>query len=259
MSRFVDKLKRVSQAVPQSMGFRSAQPVSVKPRILLIASLAQADIDGLAERVAGADAGLLPITKLTGANALGKVSQAVSDIPWGGWLRDIAEGEVERVTTIGFDFVVFPPASTPLATLKDDKVGKILEVGTSLSEGLLRAVDALPVDAVLVADEQKGEYFLTWQHLMFFQRCADSLTKPLLVSIPPNVSANELQALWGAGVNGVVVGVGAGQPTERLKELRQVIDKLVFPSQRKRRKAEALLPYTSISGEMEIAIEEEEE
>lgn len=259
MSRFVDKLKRVSQAVPQSMGFRSAQPVSVKPRILLIASLAQADIDGLAERVAGADAGLLPITKLTGANALGKVSQAVSDIPWGGWLRDIAEGEVERVTTIGFDFVVFPPASTPLATLKDDKVGKILEVGASLSEGLLRAVDALPVDAVLVADEQKGEYFLTWQHLMFFQRCAHSLTKPLLVSIPPNVSANELQALWGAGVNGVVVGVGAGQPTERLKELRQVIDKLVFPSQRKRRKAEALLPYTSISEEMDIATEEEEE
>ena len=259
MSRFVDKLKRVSQAVPQSMGFRSAQPVSVRPRILLIASLAQADIDGLADRVAGADAGLLPITKLTGANALGKVSHAVSDIPWGGWLRDIAEGEVERVMKIGFDFVVFPPASTPLATLKDDKVGKILEVGASLSEGLLRAVDALPLDAVLVADEQEGEYFLTWQHLMFFQRCADSLTKPLLVSIPPNVSANELQALWGAGVNGVVVGVGAGQPTERLKELRQVIDKLVFPSQRKRRKAEALLPYTSISREPDIATEEEEE
>ena len=259
MSRFVDKLKRVSQAVPQSMGFRSAQPVSVKPRILLIASLAQADIDGLAERVAGADAGLLPITKSTGVDSLAKVSQAVSDIPWGGWLRDIAEVEVERVTTIGFDFVVFPPASTPLATLKDDKVGKILEVGASLSEGLLRAVDALPVDAVLVANEQKGEYFLTWQHLMFFQRCADSLTKPLLVSIPPNVSANELQALWGAGVNGVVVGVGAGQPTERLKELRQVIDKLVFPSQRKRRKAEALLPYTSISREPDIATEEEEE
>jgi hypothetical protein len=260
MSRFVDKLKQVSQAVPQSMGFRSAQPVSVKPRILLIASLAQADIDDLADRVAGADAGLLSITKLSsGANALGKVSQAVSDIPWGGWLRDIAEGEVERVTKTGFDFVVFPPASTPLATLKDDKVGKILEIGATLSEGLLRAVDALPVDAVLVTNEQEGEYFLTWQHLMFFQRCADLLSKPLLVSIPSKVSANELQALWEAGVNGVVVGVGTGQPVERLRELRQVIDKLVFPPQRERRKTEALLPYTSISGELDITTEEEEE
>jgi len=259
MSWFVDKLKQVSQAVPQSIGFRSAQPVSVKPRILLVASLAQANIDDLADRVAGADAGLLPITKSTGVGSLAKVSQAVSDIPWGGWLRDIAEGEVERVTKTDFDFVVFPPASTPLATLKDDKVGKILEIGASLSEGLLRAVDELPVDAVLVADEQKGEYFLTWQHLMFFQRCANSLSKPLLVSIPLNVSTNELQALWKAGVNGVVIGVEAGQPTERLKELRQVIDKLVFPSQRERKKAEVLLPYTSISGEMDIATEEEEE
>lgn len=259
MSQFIDKLKKVSQAVPQSIGFRSAQPVSVKPRILLIASLAQADINDLADRVAGADAGLLPITKSTRADSLAKVSQAVSDIPWGGWLRDIASGETERVTKIGFDFVVFPPASTPLATPKDNKVGKILEVGASLSEGLLRAVDALPVDAVLVTNEQEGEYFLTWQHLMFFQRCADLLSKPLLVSIPSKVSANELQALWEAGVNGVVVGVGAGQPVERLKELRQVIDKLVFPPQRERRKTEALLPYTSISGELDITTEEEEE
>ena len=259
MSQFIDKLKQVSQAVPQSMGFRSAQPVSVKPRILLIASLAQADINDLADRVAGADAGLLPLTKSTGADSLAKVSQAVSDIPWGGWLRDIASGETERVTKIGLDFVVFPPASTPLATLKDNKVCKILEIGATLSEGLLRAVDALPVDAVLVTNEQEGEYFLTWQHLMFFQRCADLLSKPLLVSIPSKVSANELQALWEAGVNGVVVGVEAEQPVERLKELRQVIDKLVFPPQRERRKTEALLPYTSISGELDITTEEEEE
>jgi hypothetical protein len=258
MSRFVDKLKRVSQAVPQPMGFRAAQPTPDKPGILLIASLAQADVDGLADRVAGADAGLLHIAKLSsGAKALGKVSQAASDIPWGGWLGGIAEGEVEPMSKVGFDFVVFPPASTSLAILKDDKVGKILEVRASLSEGLLPAIDELPVDAVFVASEQEGEYFLTWHHLMFFQRCADLLTKPLLVSIPSNVSANELQALWEAGVNGVVVGVGAEQPTERLKELRQVIDKLVLTPRRKPRKAEPLLPHTYISEEADIATEEE--
>ena len=112
------------------------------------------------------------------------------------------------------------------------------------------------MDAVLVASEQEGES-LTWQHLMFFQRCADLLTKPLLVSIPSNVSANELQALWEAGVNGLVVETGAGQPSERLKELRRAIDKLVFTAPRKPRKAEPLLPYPS--GETSIATEEEEE
>ena len=258
MSRFVDMLRRVSKTVPQSMGFRSTQPVSVEPRMLLVASIAQADIEDLAERVAGADAGLLHITRLSsGADALGKVSQAVPDIPWGGSLRNIAEVEVERMMKSGFDFVVFPPAGTPLATLKDDKVGKILEVETSLSEGLLRAVDDLPLDAVLVPNEQDGEYFLTWQHLMSFQRCANLLTKPLLVYLPSDVSANELQALWEAGVNGVVVGVETGQSVGKFKELREVIGKLVFPSQRKQGKAEALLPHIHVSEEAKVDAEDE--
>lgn len=257
MSRFIDKLKRVSQVTPQPMGFRAAQSASGKPRILLTASLAQADIDSVADRVAGADAGLLRIGRLSsGAKAFGKVSQTVSDIPWGGWLEDIAEGEVERIAKIGFDFVVFSDR-TPLAILKDEKVGKILEVRESISEGLLPAIDGLPVDAVLVAGEQAGEYALTWQHLMFFQRCADLLTKPLLVSVPSNVSANELQALWEAGVSGVVVSVSTEQPVGRLAELFQIIDKLVLPSKRKPRKTEAILPPTYVSEETDIDIEEE--
>jgi hypothetical protein len=92
---------------------------------------------------------------------------------------------------------------------------------------------------------------------MLFQRFADLLTKPLLASIPSNVNANELQALWEAGVDGVVIEVGAGQPTDRLKKLHQVIDKLAFPSQRKRGKVEALLPH--IARETSIVTEEDEE
>jgi len=115
MSQFIDKLKRVSQATPQPMGFRAAQPISDKPGILLIASLAQADIDSLADRVAGADAGLLRIAKLSsGTKALGKISQATPDIAWGGWLEGITEGQVEQMTKADFDFVVFPPARSLL-------------------------------------------------------------------------------------------------------------------------------------------------
>ena len=255
MSRFIDKLNQVSRVVPQSMGFRKAQPVSEKPKILLIASLAGAG--GLANYVAGADAGLLRIPKLSsGAKTLREMSQAAPDIPWGGWLRNIGQGGIKQMAKAGCDFVVFPAANTPLALLQNDEIGKILEVESSLSEGLLRAVNELSIDAVLIAAEQEGEYFLTWHHLMLFQRFADLLTKPLLASIPSNVTANELQALWEAGVDGVVIEVGAGQPVERLKELRQTIDKLVFPSQRKRGKAEALLPH--IGREASIVTEEEE-
>ncbi|MBA7518007.1 hypothetical protein ES705_10072 [subsurface metagenome] len=257
MSRFIDKLNQVSRVVPQSMGFMKAQPVSEKPKILLIASLAGAGVGGLADYVAGADAGLLRIPKLSsGAKTLKKMSQAAPDIPWGGWLRNIDQNGIKQMAKAGCDFVVFPAANTPLALLQNDEIGKILEVEPSLSEGLLRAVNELSIDAVLIAGEQGESHFLTWHHLMLFQRFADLLTKHLLASIPSNVTANELQALWEAGVDGVVIEVGAGQPVERLKELRQTIDKLVFPSQRKRKKAEVLLPY--ISRETGIVSEDEE-
>ena len=257
MSRFIDKLNQVSKAMPQPMGFGVAQPVSPELKLLLIASLAQANADGLAEHVAGADAGLLTISTLSsGAKTLQEICQVASDIPWGVWLRDIDRGEIKQIVEVGCDFVVFPAANTALAILQDDELGKILQVEASVGEGLLRAVDELPVDAVLINGEQEGEYFLTWHHLMLFQRFADLLTKPLLVCIPSNVTANELQALGEAGVDGVIVEVGVGQPAGRLNELRQTIDKLTFPLPRKRGEAKALLPY--ISRETGIVTEEEE-
>ena len=258
MSRFIDRLKWVSQAVPQPMGFLTAQPVSARPKMQLVASLAEGNIDSLADYVAGADAGLLHISKSgPDAKTLKKISRAISEIPWGGWLGDGTQGEIRQMTKYGCDFVVFPAASTSLAIPQDDKVGKILQVEASLSEGLLRAVNQLPVDAVLVAAEQEGKYAPTWYQLMLFQRFASLLTKPLLVSIPPNVTGNELQLLWEAGVDGVVVEAELEQPAGELKGLRQVIDELTFPTPRKQEKAEALLPL--VDRETGTVAEDEEE
>ena len=258
MSKFIDKLSLVSQAGLQPMGFRAAQGVPQKPRMLLVASLAQVDIDRLADGVAGTDAGLLQIPRpSSGVKTLKQVCQAVSDIPWGGWLKEISRGGVGQMVEAGADFVVFPAASASLEIFQDEKLGKILEVEPSLEPGLLKAVDDLPVDAVLVAGEQGKEHFITWHHLMLFRRCANLLTKPLLVSVPSEVAAGELQALWEAGVGGVVVEAGIEPPGGRLAKLRQMIDKLTLPSPGKRRKAEPLVPY--IREETVVASEEEEE
>ena len=253
MSKFIDKLSRVSQSGLQPMGFRAGQPVSLRPRMLLVASLAQVNVDRVADYVSGADAGLLPISKLSsGTETLGEIAQAVPDIPWGGWLTDISRREMKQMKRVGCDFVVFPAANTSLSILQNTEVGKILEVEALLAEGLLRTIDELPVDAVLIAGKQAEDYFLTWQHLMYFWRFANSLAKPLLVSVPSTVAASELQVLWETGVDGVVVEVGVGG----LKKLRQAIDKLTFPPLRRRRKAEATLPY--ISAGPGVATEEEE-
>ena len=255
MSKFIDRLKQVSQATPQSMGF-GAKSVSKRPKILLIASLAQNKVDGLARCVAGADAGLLHISNLSsGGKTLHEMRRIVSDIPWGGWLQNIGRGGTRQRVKSDCDFLVFPAANTSLALLQNDKVGRILEVEASLGEGLLRTIDELPVDAVLIAGGEVGGSFLTWRHLMIFQRFADLLAKPLLTSVPSSVTASELQVLWGAGVDGVIVEVGVDQPEERLKELRQAVDNVTFSSKRRRGKTEALLPY--VTEELGIVAEEE--
>ncbi len=258
MSRFIDKLNQLSRAEAQPMGFRTKQPTLPKPKIQLVASLADESAESLAGYVAGADAGLLRISQLSsGTKTLQSISQAISDIPWGGWLQGSSQGEIGQMTKAGCDFVVFPATTTPLVMLQNNEVGKILEVEVLLTEGLLRTANELPIDAVLIASEQKEDYFLTWRNLMLFQRFAELLTKPLLVSIPSNVTAVELQALWEAGVDSIVIELKVGQPQGRIKELRQVIDKLTYPALRKRAKAQPLLPR--IGGEASVVTEEEEE
>lgn len=254
MSRFIDKLNQVSQAA-QPIGFRPTPSAPGKPRMQLVASLAQADVDNLAGQLAGADAGLLRISEPGSMiKALEGMCQTAADIPWGGWLEGVGSEGVKQAVEAGADFVVFS-AATSLAVLQGDEVGKVLEVETSLSEGLLAAVNNLPVDVVLIAGQSEG-YSLTWQNLMLFQYFADSLTKPLLVTIPPEITARELQVLWEAGVSGVVVELIGEPPEGILAALRQKIDELTLTLRRRNGKTKALLPQ--IGGEADITTEDDD-
>lgn len=222
------------------MGFRAAATgASPKPRMLLVASVATG-----AAKTAGADAVLFSVPK-TG------VKSPKLDVPWGGWLKEVTGPGVKQLVEASADFVVFPAESVSGAILEDDKLGKILEVEPGLDLGLLKAIDDLPVDAVLVAAKGEKGAFLSWHQLMLFRRCASISSKPLLVSVPSGVTASELQALWQAGVSGVVAGAA------KTAELRRIIDKLVLPSAGKARKAEPLVPR--ISGQTGTVSEEDEE
>jgi len=253
MSKFVDKLKQVSTG-GQPMGFRATAAKASKPRMLLVAAVTPGDTERLAGFVAGADAGLLSMAKpAAGAKALEQLSGAMPDIPWGGWLKEVGKEGIGAVA--GGDFIVFPAEKVALALLDDEKPGKILQVEPWLEPGLLKAIDNLPVDAVLIAAEDSQ--FLTWHHLMLFQRCVNILNKPLLVLVPPGVTAGELGALWEAGVRGVVVKTGAEAAEGLVAGIRQMLDELPVPSAGKRNKAGPLLPR--MGGETAAVSEEEEE
>jgi len=259
MSQLIDKLNQIARGAPQPMGFRTAHAASTKPQILLIACLNQVETTTSPTNYAGsADAVLLRIAQSgSGTGAITKIAQSLQGIPWGRWSGDTSQKQIAQITKAGDDFIVFPLSSAVLTTSQDDKLGKILQIETSLSEGMLKAVNELPVDAVLTTDEQKGDYPLTWHSLMLFQHLASLLAKPLLVTMPISVTPDELKALWEAGIDGVVVAASTSQDMERLPKLREAIDGLNFLPPRKRGRATALLPH--IGGEMETAVEAEEE
>lgn len=258
MSQLIEKLNRVSQTVPQPMGFKTVKTTSSKPKMVLVASLSQANLNNLADYMSGADGGLLTVSTASGAEDLQAASQAAPGIPWGTRLEDGSQATIDKIVKAGGDFIVFAAASSLSDIPQNNTVGKILEVEVSLSDGLLRAVDSLPVDAVLTAIEPEAGYSLTWHHLMSIQRFTAFLTKPLLVSVPSSISANEINALWEAGVDGILVTMTGEQPTGRTGELRQIIDKLPTPSHRKRGRVEPLLPRIAPQRD-DIAEEEEED
>ena len=85
--------------------------------MLLVASLAGADVDQMDKRVAGADAGLIAIAKASlAAKAFTRATQAAPKIIWGGWLKDIAVKDMAPMAKAGGDFIVFPAATTPICT-----------------------------------------------------------------------------------------------------------------------------------------------
>ena len=248
MSRFIDTLNQISNALPQRIGFRSTAAVSVKPRLLLVAGLTDSTLKGLANCVNGADAGLIYVAGATSEAArFKKVGKSIIDIPWGIGLKESVEIHIEKIVEAGCDFVIFPTATALRTVTQHEKVGTILEVDASLSDILLKAVDGLSVDAVLVDCEH--EHGLTWYHLMLVRRFAALMTKPLLALIPPDTDGMELMQLWEAGVDGVIVEAGEGKSAGRIGDLRRIIDGLQFPSRRRHRKSEPLVSYPGVSSQ----------
>jgi hypothetical protein len=236
MSRFIDKLKQVSQSEPQPMGFRRDKSASVA-RLMLVAEVKGGATAGLVE---GADAVLL--------EGVAKSPPVKADLPVGIRLFNGKTGKME-----GMDFVVFTP-EIPAIIAGDEKTGRVMAVDASLEMGLLKALEDLPIDALFIADEGARAQVVNWQYLMLCRRLSAISDKPVLASVSPDVNQEELQMLWDAGMDGVVV---AGKTTGGLKKLRLLIDGLTLPSKRKRVKARAVVP--SLRETATSSIEEEEE
>lgn len=245
MSKLVDRLNS-TQAPPKPIGFGRLQAAAPKPRLTLVASLPASKADQAEAKATGADAGVWRIEKSEEIEAIQEKNYL--QLPWGIWLS----GALGKIETGKPDFIIFSDNANLFEIEEKKKTpGYVIQVDASLSDGLIRALDCMPVDAVLVSNS--GSEPLTWRQLMQLQRFA-ILSKPLLVTLPPEVGAADLKELWESGIDGVVVDLENTRVP--MAELRRRVD-LIEPPARKRGRVEALIPR--IAGEPEAVEEDEEE
>ncbi len=236
MSIFIERLKQVSQPPPPPIGFRPGRLAEERPKLQLLAAIqgdTAPDTFMAADAIIAAD-----------------VKSAVEGKVWGVRLK--AKDKIEAILKAGADFIILPAESAVISG--DRKIGKVLEVGESITDILLRAVNELPVDAVLLA-ENGGD--LTWHKLMVYERFAGLVTKPVLVQASAGSTAEELQMVWQTGVSGIVVEVGEGVDADILAGLHDKIDGLEFPSRKRRDKVQATLPHVAPPAEKEEDDEED--
>ncbi|MCX6003355.1 MAG: hypothetical protein NTX46_02845 [Chloroflexi bacterium] len=229
MSKFIERLKQVSQPPAHPMGFKTAKTEQSRLKIQLVANIRGTKMKPLTKQLTAADALVLPMLEAD-----------VAEVIHGAWLTRGNTEEVDQSVRSGIDFVILPTNGDILSP--DKEIGKILQIEASITDVLLRTANELPIDAVLLSEGKENGLALTWQRLMLIQRFSSLLNKPLLIEVSANISSNELHRIWETGVSGIVVTVDGGQSEAVLQNLRKVIDGLPFPSQRKRESVMALLP-----------------
>ena len=250
MSKFIDKLKRQAGSRAQPIGFRPAESVRTPP-LLLGLHLSQPEA-GAAAAKANPDALLIDIEKPRPTD-LSKIIKAAGDVPVGCALSGAPTAEEwQRLQGSGCDFFVFEPTNMTPRLLASTQAGKVLRVDPSLPIGLLRAIDQLEVDAVLVNPPVEGSISL--HDLLAYHHVASLVAKPLLTYVSSAVEASELEALRDARIGGVFVSDAS---KDELELIRRNIDALP-PSRRRARGLEAILP--SLPGTpKEVEVEEEGE
>ncbi len=239
MSKLIERLKKANQVTAPRLGFGSTRqeqkqspPALIalvgKPEKRLLASLKEAGIDGC-------------ILTISQERDLEKSLDAVTDLspfPVGIWLK--YETSEKGVPPKGpWDLLVISASSSPGSLAADKEYKKVLQINPPLEEGAIRAIEQLPIDAVLLDGGREQSQNIYW--LLTLYRFTQLVRKPLLVETPPITSQKELQNLRDSGIAGIAVEVSDQSGVDALKGMRQVLEALP-PRQKREERGEAILP-----------------
>jgi hypothetical protein len=239
MSRFLKRLEQISNAAPAPMGFGAARGQRT-PGMALVGLVSKNYSAGIAAVVDLApDAALL--TGAVNAAAMRQAHRALGEAtPWGVRVGSLTDEDAKAYSDGGCDLLAFPLQSTALGAVASDSIARILSLEADIELERLRALDSLPVDALLLP---KANITAPWTlgDLAAVTAVSRRVSKYILLEVSQPPGAAELVALRDAGVHGLVVDV-ASAPSGSLAGLKAAL--LNMPRRRpvRRERAAASLP-----------------
>ncbi len=220
MSRFAEKIRRVTRVQSQPLGFGAAR-AAVEPTMVLAGRATDAASAAELARK-GADVVILGSPKTpAAASAVRDVGGAIP----GAFVPGTAADEAKTYRTAGFDFVVFDPDRAAAIALLEEEIGYVMMLPRDLTDSETRALETFHLDAI---DVGAMDGPLTVRKQIDLRRLSAMVRKPLMATVAGDIGVTELQALRDTNV--VVAVADSADAVERL---RKTIDALPLRSQRK--------------------------
>ena len=237
MSKLLDCLDRITRGAPNALGFTAAASREAIPQMALLARVAtprQSDISALA----GAKVDAFILTNE--GKDLERAAKPLKDRIWGGTAERLGREQMEAYKAAESDFIVFGIDGTLADTLEEGEVARILRIPPNLEEPILRGLEDLPVDIVLLQRPGASEP-LTLTHLLAISNVRGFISRYLLLEWDGELTARDLEHLRDLGVDGIVLDT-AEVGADTFKTVRQRIDAMPKRKPRGEQKPTAVLP-----------------
>lgn len=224
MSRLLQMLEKIGKGATTPLGFGAANRTQKVAPMLLVGFVQDSAKEGVSLLT---DAGIETVA-LDGVEvqSLGLPEEIIKKLTWGVAISKLDSSSSRNLMEKGADFFLFNAEKASVEALEDedDEVGYFLRIEPDVEDRVLRAIEELPVDGVVLGRGQL-ESPVTLRHLMQIGAVRTMFSKYLLLEVPSSLSAKEVEALYNAGVDGLVINV-AGATKKQLKSLKEAAESL---------------------------------
>lgn len=193
MSKLGDAIRRSQRVESAPMGFAAARPA---PKATMLVGLINGQESELSQaKEAGAD--VIIVDRHGHDVQLSDIEKLeATDLPVGIAGR-ILTVSMEDLHKGGLDFLAFEPDHTPATALLAEDLGFVIRLPEGADESYLRSLESISLEAMLIAQPKLP---LSAANQIELGRLAMLTHKPLICSVDPTVSKEDLQCLRAAGV-----------------------------------------------------------